>query len=96
MTAESEKVAIHGLHIHLEVRRALGTVNQNRDAVLMGNLDNLLDGINGSQHIADMSHTDDLRLFSNHRLQHVQTQNTIIGNGQVLYNDAPFHCLKLP
>ena len=48
MTAERKEVAVHRLDIDLEVRSALRTIYQNRDAVLMSGLDDLFDGIHRS------------------------------------------------
>ena len=58
MTAEGKEVAIHCLNIHLEVRRALGSINQNGDIMRVGNFYYLLNGINCTKHIAHVGHTD--------------------------------------
>ena len=48
MTTKGEEIAIHRLHIHLEVGRTLGTIHQDRDIVSVGHTDNLLHRINRS------------------------------------------------
>ena len=60
MSAEGEEVAIHRLHIHLEMGCTLGTIHQHRDTALVGYLYNFLHRINRSQHVADVSDADDL------------------------------------
>ena len=59
MPAESEEVAVHRLHIHLEVGSTLCTIHHDWDAVPMGNLGNLGDRVHGSEDIADVSDADE-------------------------------------
>ena len=63
MAAEGEEVAVHRLHIDLEVGRTLGSVHQDGDAVSVSDADNLLDGIHRTQHVAHMGHADKLRFL---------------------------------
>ena len=58
MTAEGKEIAVHRLHIHLEMGCALGTVHQDGNAVLMCNFHDFIDRIHRSQHIAHMGHAD--------------------------------------
>ena len=62
----------------------------------MGYLDDLFDGIDGSQHVAHMGHTDDLGLLSDERFELIQTEDAIIGDGEMVHDDASFHGLELP
>ena len=96
MAAEGEEVAVHRLHIHLEVRRTLGSVHQHGDAMPMGNADDLLNGIDGSQHITHMRHADDLGTVGNQRFQLICTKNAVIRDRDMLDDNPPFHGLKLP
>ena len=96
MSAESEEVAIHGLNVDLEVGCALGSIHQNGDAMGVGYLDDLFNGIDGAQNVAHMGHTDNLGLIGDERFELIQTQDTIIGNGKMLHDDASFHGLELP
>ena len=43
-----------------------------------------------------MRHTDDLRLGSHQRFQLVQTEQSIIRDGNMLDDNPPFHRLQLP
>ena len=96
MSAESKKVAIYRLYVNLEVGGALGAVYQYRDAVGVSYLDNLLNRINRTQHIADMGYADNLGTRGNERFQLVETEDAVVGDGDVFYNNPPFHRLKLP
>ena len=93
MSAEGKEVAIHGLYIYLKMGRTLGTIYQHGDVVGVGYLDNLVNGVNGAQHITYVGHANYLGLGSNQLLQLVDAQDTIIGNGDVLYHNATFHGL---
>ena len=96
MAAEGEKVTIHRLHIHLEMGCTLGTIHQDGDIMGMSRLDDLFHWIDRAQYIAHMGHTDDFGSRRDQRFQLIHTQNTIIGDGDMLDNDTPFHGLKLP
>ena len=96
MTTEGEEITVHGLHINLEVRRTLCSVNRDGNAVSMGYSDDFLNRIHCAQHIADMGHTDDLGLISDKRFELIHTEDTIVGNGKMLYDNASFHGLQLP
>ena len=96
MTAKGKEVAVHCLHIYLEVWGALGTIHQHRDAVSMSRLDNLAYRIYCTQHIAHMSHTDELGTRRDKLLQLVEAQQAIISDGDMLYHNTSLHRLKLP
>jgi hypothetical protein len=49
VTGKNEEVSIESLHVDREVRGRLGSVNQNMDTVCMGDLDDFLDRIDGSE-----------------------------------------------
>ena len=93
MSAESKEVAIHRLNIYLEVWRTLGTIHQHGDVVGVGYLDYLLYRIYRSQHVAYVGHANYLGLGGDELLQLIDTQDTIVGNGDVLYHNATFHGL---
>ena len=57
MTAESEEIAIHVLHVNLHVRSTLGTVNQHGNIMLVSHLSDLLYGIHCAKHVADMGNS---------------------------------------
>ena len=80
MTAESKEVAIQLLYIYLHVGRTLGTVYQHRHSMLVGNTDNLLNGIDGSQHIAYMCHTNDTRTVGKEFFIFFHPQSSVICN----------------
>ena len=62
----------------------------------MSNLDNILNGVDGSKDIADVSDADDFRLFCNKRLQLIQTELSVVSNGDMLDDDTALHGLQLP
>ena len=96
VTAEGKKVAIYRLNVHLEVWRALGTIHQYGDAVGVSSLDNLLNGINRTQYVAHVGHADDLGARRNERFQLVETEDAIVGDGDMFDYNSPFHRLELP
>ena len=61
MTAESKEVAIQLLYIYLHVGRTLSAVYQHGHSMFVGNTDNLFNGIDGSQYVTYMCHTNDTR-----------------------------------
>ena len=97
MAAEGEEIAVHRLHVDLEVRSTLGTIHQDRDAMLVSRLDDLLHGIHRSQDIADMRHADDLRPLRDVCFDVIATnQTSIIRYRQMLHHNPPLHRLQLP
>ena len=63
MTREGEEVAVDVLHIDLEMRGALRAIHQHGDAVLMGNGNHLLHGIDGAEHVAHVGQADKTRML---------------------------------
>ena len=96
MSAKGEKVAIHRLNIHLEMRCTLGSIHQYGDIVGVSYLDNLLNRINCSKYVAHMGHADDLGLLRDQPFQLIEAEQTIIGNRDMLHHNATLHGLKLP
>ena len=60
MTTKGKEVAVHRLHIDLEMGCALGSIHHHRNAMLMSYLDNLLHRIDGSQHVTHMGYANQL------------------------------------
>ena len=97
MTAEGKEIAVHRLHVYLEVRSTLGTVHQDWDAMLVSRLDDFLHGIHRSQDIADMGNADDLRPLRDVCFDVIATnQTSIIRYRQMLHHNPPLHRLQLP
>ena len=63
MAAESEEVAVHRLHVNLEMGSTLGAIDHHGDAMGMGDLGNLGDRVYGSEDITDMGDADELGAF---------------------------------
>ena len=64
--------------------------------MLVSDTDDLLDGIHRAEHIADMSHTDELGLLADEPVELVEAENAVVGDGDVIDNDAALHGLQLP
>ena len=60
---ENEEIGIQILHIYRHVGNGLGTVHKHRNTLLMGKSNHLLDGIDRTQHIGNMRHTDNPGTF---------------------------------
>ena len=54
MTRKAIKVAANLLHIHRHVGHSLGSVNEYRHIVAVGDIGDLLDRIDGSEGVRDM------------------------------------------
>ena len=96
MTTECEEVAIHILYVYSEMRGALGTIHQHRNAVFMGNTYHLLYGIDRTEHIADVGNTDNFGLFREQLLVFFHHQHTVIGHRDDTNGYASLCCLQLP
>ena len=59
VTAEGKEVAIQVLHVDAEVGRALGSIDEDGDIVGMSYADDVLDGIDGAEYIADVCERDE-------------------------------------
>ena len=96
MTGESEEVAIEVLDIDGEVGNALGTVDHHRNPMLMGDADDVLNGIDGSENIAHMGAADNFRLVGEELLVFVETELSVVGHRYDFQYDAFLPCLQLP
>ena len=72
MSTESEEVAVEVLYIHLEVGRTLCSVNEDRDIVGVGYADDVLDGVDGAQDVADVGEREDTGAWCDEGLYGVQ------------------------
>ena len=55
---EDEEVAVQVLHIHREVRRGLGTINQDRNAMRVSQCDQPLDWVDRTEGIGEVNQRD--------------------------------------
>ena len=88
VTAEGEEVAVEVLHVDAEVGRALGSVDEDGDAVGMGYADDFLDGVDGAKDIADVGEGDDFSSFVEEGLDTVEAYGTVVGDGEDAEADA--------
>ena len=97
MTAEGEEITIQILYINHHVGSTLRTINQHRNTMFMGHANDLLDGVHRAEDVADMSQADELRSFRHVSCDFIAIYETaVVGDGEVLDDDATFHGLQLP
>ena len=88
MTTESKEVAVHCLHVNGHVGCTLCSIHEDGDAVSVGCLDDVLDRVDGAQHVTDMGDTDELSPVGDVSLDGIETQTPVISDGQMLHYDA--------
>ena len=54
----------------------------------VGCLDDVLDRVDGAQHVTDMGDTDELSPVGDVSLDGIETQTPVISDGQMLHYDA--------
>ena len=96
MTAEGEEVATQCLHIHLEMGCALRCVNQHRHAMFMGDADDVVDGIDGAEHIAHMGDADDARAVGEQPFILLHEEFSTVGDGNHTETDTLACLQQLP
>ena len=96
VTAESEEVAVHRLHVYREVGRALGAVNHHGNAMFMGDAYDFVHRIDRSEHVADVRHANNLRPFGKQLLVFVEHKFAPVGHRNDADGDAFLGRLKLP
>jgi len=60
------------------VRRRLGAVDEDERACRVGHLDDLADGVDRPERVADMGEGDDLGLQAQEDLEHVETEDAVV------------------
>ena len=78
------------------MRRALGTIHNDRNMVFMGYTNDFFHRIDCPEHIADMRDTDNLRLRRNHFLEDFNIHTTVVIHWNDLQYNAFSGRLKLP
>ena len=96
MSTEGKEVAVEFLNINLHVRSALRSVNHHRHVVLVCYSDNLLYGIDCTEHIADLRNTDDAGSVVNQLLKLINDKVSLIGHWYHPESNALLCSLQLP
>ena len=96
VTTEREEVAVHCLYVYGKVGRTLGTVNQHRHAVFMGNTYYLFHRIDRTEHVADVGHAHDFCPLSKQFLIFVEHKLALVCHRNDTYRNAFLGRLKLP
>jgi hypothetical protein len=60
MSGEHVEVAIQIPHIHTQVRRSLGSIDKNRNTPFVGEGDNGLDWVDGTEGVGEVHQSDQL------------------------------------
>ena len=96
MPREGKEVTIQFLYVNLYMRSTLRPVHHTRNAVFVGDSDNILNGVYCSEDIADMGNADQLCAVSNEIFHSGNIQYTVIRHWYDLHDDAVFLRLQLP
>ena len=96
MPAEGEEVAVEFLHVDGNMGRALGTVDKDGHAVLVGNADDVADRIHGPQHVADVRHADDAGALVEELFVFLHAELPVVGDGNDAQADALTGLQELP
>ena len=88
VAAENKEIAIHGLHVHLEMRRALRPVHHHGYAMGMRHLHDTLHGVYRAQDITHMGYTHKPRPRIEQPFQLVQLKFSLIRHGHHTQHDA--------
>ncbi len=72
VAGEGVEVAIEVLHVDREMHRALGAIDQHRDAAVMGHAHHLLDGDDGAEHVRHLGDGHHLGAGAEQRLEFVE------------------------
>ena len=93
VAAEGEEVAVEFLNVDGHVGCALGSVDENGNAVLMGYAYDVADRIDRTQDVADVRDANDFRPLAEELFVLVHTEPTVVGDRHHTQADA-LSCLK--
>ena len=96
MTTEHKEIAIHLLHIDLEMGCALRPINHHGNGIFMGNADDFVYRIDGAQHIAYLRNADDFGALVDHVAQRLHVHSPVIVHRNHAQHDAFSRGLQLP
>ena len=80
VTAEGEEVAVHRLHVHGEVGRALRAVHHHGNTVFMGYAYDFVHRIDRTEHVAHVRHAYNLSPVGKQTLVFVEPQLALVGH----------------
>lgn len=89
MPAESEEVAVESLHVHGEMGRRLGSIDEYGDVVAMGFSDDVGDRIHRAKNVADVGDADKACMFVEQVAIGIEVEGTIVVHG----DDTESHVL---
>ena len=96
MAAEHKEVAIHLLHVDLEMGCALRPIYYDGNGIFVGNANDFIHRIDGAQHITYLRNADDFGVLVDHVSQRLHVHSAVIVHRYHAQHDA-FSCgLQLP
>ena len=96
MTAESVEVGIESLYVDGHVRGTLSTVNQHGNVMVVGDADDVGDGVDGAEHVAHMCDGDETGAGREEAFQRFKIQASLVCDGTYAKADAASLPLELP
>ena len=96
MAGEAVEVTTYLLYVDGHVGNGLSTIDKHGDAVLMGNVDNLFDGVDSAEGVGDMGAGDKTGAGGEKGLVGVEVEDTLVGEGDNFETCADLLAGKLP
>ena len=96
MTTERKEVAVESLHVKGFMGCTLGSIDEYGNAMLMGDADDVGNGILGAQHIAHMGDADEARAVGEQLAEGIEVKAIVVAQGDDTQADATLRGLQLP
>ena len=96
MARKGEEVAVERLHVDAPVGCALCGIDEDGHAVGMGHGDDVTDGVDGAEHVADGRDADQARCRREEADEGFDVEAAVVGDGAYLNLYARAHLQQLP
>src|SRR5579863_8697364 len=93
---ENVEVDTEIAHVDIEVHRSLRTIDEHRNAPLVGDFDDLLDRGRGPEDVRHLRYRDDFRSTAQRPLERLERKRAVVAHVDPAQNRAPAFTMEMP